>query len=807
MRSAGHRNFPIRDPRKCLLDAIHKKKLDLTHLPGFNFRELIFLAQERAGRGFETKVLFQPSFRRFRAFPALRQTPSRNDTPGIGSLPYLPMSSLLREFSRPHKLTILMKPILPTCLQLAAVQLSLLLCATTQAAVTFSVTPAAVSNTYSGFITLQVTGLTNTEKVVIQKFLDVNTNGVIDGSDWLVQQFSLTDGQAGMVIGGINNSNVPGDTDSTAGQITAKLNFQNGDFVQNIAGRYRYKLSSPVGHFTPITNLFTVTNFPYPQKFAGNVVSNGTSTTVPNAVILLFPPARPGHNGPGGQPVVGAVANNSGSYSIPAPAGTYGLASFKSNYLANFATSPQVSLGAGATVTTNLSLLAATATISGKLVDADNPAIGLPGVLLPVQNTNQLIAVCTTDTNGNFTVRVQSGQWGVKDDNTSLIVHGYLSLQNAVMANAGDTGVTVAMPKATALVYGSVMDNLGNPMPGIAISADQQSTNLYQAGGYADPNGNYVAGVLGGQGSSYPWWVGVSSDTSPPNYVFSQPDFGTNNNGTNIAAGAAVQINFTAIAATNHISGNVNANSTNIVGVGVWASGLISGLNYQQSSVTDAGGNYSINVPNGAWDVGVSCNGGNQSLDNILGFANYTCPQSQPVPITNNNGVANFVIQPCTIQIATTNLPNGLVTASYDTFLQGWSCVGPLTWSLKDPMNFPPGLSLQSDGGIHGIPSTAGAYGFTVNANDSYGHVTNQNFSITINPKPTLTSPGWSANQFKMRINGAAGQNYTVQMSTNLGSTNWTVILVTNSPSANAFDVIDYGATGKQRFYRVLVGP
>src|SRR5674476_928893 len=69
------------------------------------------------------------------------------------------------------------------------------------AAVTFTITPSAVSNTYSGLITLSIGGLTNTETVVVQKFLDLNTNGVIDDGDLMVQQFNLTDGQAGMVIG------------------------------------------------------------------------------------------------------------------------------------------------------------------------------------------------------------------------------------------------------------------------------------------------------------------------------------------------------------------------------------------------------------------------------------------------------------------------------------------------------------------------------------------------------------------------------------------------------------------------------
>src|SRR5579862_4704946 len=99
---------------------------------------------------------------------------------------------------------------------------------TVYATVAFTITPAAVSNTYNGHITLQVTGLTSGDTVVVQKFLDLNINGVVDATDWLVQQFNLTDGQAGMVIGGVTNFNVPGDIDTTAGQITAKLNFQNG---------------------------------------------------------------------------------------------------------------------------------------------------------------------------------------------------------------------------------------------------------------------------------------------------------------------------------------------------------------------------------------------------------------------------------------------------------------------------------------------------------------------------------------------------------------------------------------------------
>src|SRR5450759_1135185 len=245
------------------------------------------------------------------------------------------------------------KSVVKHCRWLVALASGLLVGHSALAAVTFTNTPSAVSNTYSGLITLSIGGLTNTETVVVQKLLDLNTNGVIDGTDWLVQQFALQDG-TNFVIGGVTNFNVPGDLNAITGAITATLNFKNGDFVQNIIGKYLYKLSSPVGHFTPLTNQFAVTNFPFAQKITGNVVSNGTSTTLSNAVVILMP-------GPNSSPVAGAVANNAGSYTIQVPPGTYMLAAFRSNYLANFATAPIITLGGGATITTNLTSTNATA--------------------------------------------------------------------------------------------------------------------------------------------------------------------------------------------------------------------------------------------------------------------------------------------------------------------------------------------------------------------------------------------------------------------------------------------------------------
>ena len=158
--------------------------------------------------------------------------------------------------------------------------------------VTFSVTPSAVSNFYTGVITLQVGGLISGETVLVEKFRDVNGNGVIDAGDTEVQQFQLTDGQASVFYDGttaVTNFNVPGDLTPADGAITAQLHLALSGASQLTVAQYAFRLSSPTGRFAPITNLFNVTNSAYAQWFTGHVVCSGTN--VPHALAYLFDPA------------------------------------------------------------------------------------------------------------------------------------------------------------------------------------------------------------------------------------------------------------------------------------------------------------------------------------------------------------------------------------------------------------------------------------------------------------------------------------------------------------------------------------
>src|SRR2546426_329092 len=88
---------------------------------------------------------------------------------------------------------------------------------------TLSITPSSTSNTYGGVLTLQIGGLTNGEQVVIERYLDLNTNGVEDAGEVLLDTFRIADGGVN-TIGGVTNVNVPYDSNPASGAITTTLN-------------------------------------------------------------------------------------------------------------------------------------------------------------------------------------------------------------------------------------------------------------------------------------------------------------------------------------------------------------------------------------------------------------------------------------------------------------------------------------------------------------------------------------------------------------------------------------------------------
>jgi hypothetical protein len=361
---------------------------------------------------------------------------------------------------------------------------------------------------------------------------------------------------------------------------------------------------------------------------------------------------------------------------------------------------------------------------------------------------------------------------------------------------------------------GSVKDNLGDPLVGLDVSAYDNNNNLYEADGYTDANGKYVVGVLGLNGD--PWQVGVSSDSSPTNYLFSQPAFDSNN-GTNLSVGAAVQVKFTAILATNQIAGFLKDSSGNpIGGVGVWANATINGVDYNQSSVdTDANGNYSLTAANGTWTVGV--NTCSDCGDGLPG--NYFSPASQTVVISNHNATVNFTA------ILATNYVTGQVKQASGNPIGGVGVWANATINSVDYYQFADAdgngnyslnlangswtVALECSGGSDSLDNILGSGTYQCPGNQT-ANIAGNNAVIDFTVRTTVPVMGQparlSGTQFHFQLSGLASQNYTVQVSTNLAPTNWSTLLTTNLSASPVF-IQDNQSTNKQRFYRVRIGP
>lgn len=170
------------------------------------------------------------------------------------------------------------------------------------------------------------------------------------------------------------------------------------------------------------------------------------------------------------------------------------------------------------------------------------------------------------------------------------------------------------------------------------------SNYVLDAVGVTDTNGNYVVGVEGGL-TNVTWNIEPADDNFNSDYKFildytvaaqAGGSFAVNSN-------TAVQANLTAIAATNTISGRFTDNYGNpIGGIEMFAYATISDVSYfVYQDYTDSGGNYSINVCNGSWTVGVDDFSGQFNQPPL---SNYICPTNHPVMlISNDNQVTNFM--------------------------------------------------------------------------------------------------------------------------------------------------------------------
>ena len=655
------------------------------------------------------------------------------------------------------------------------------------AAVNFTLSQSAVSNLFTGTLDIQITGLTNGEPVLLQKFVDVNNNGVVDAGEQLVAQFKLVEGQVSR-IGGVRNKNVPGDADELAdGVINETLDFSNSTDFQHHVAPYLFQVSSPTANFAPILRPFAVTNSTLGQAVTGTVTGGSYAL-----VILLKP------NADGGAPFAGGFADAAGAFSISCQPGTYQAIAAKPGMLYNFGGAPSVTLTAGVNANVNLALTASSQNFTGTLTNAVSGGV-LPGVQIRAQSSAGLFAVSYTDPQGNFSIGLTPGQWTVELDEVALVSLGYVAPDQEV--NVDTTGgvpasQVIPVQPATALFYGNFRE--GGTLNGISafpIGANLSGGNS-SGRGLTDAAGYYTIGVVAGS-----WSIG------PENNALTTRGILANSTNTTIADAQALRVDFLSRTVTAHLTGQVVDNFgvplTNFTLVAQPVPLTPGGGNSYYPS-TDAAGNFDIGLTAGTWNIHLEIQ--QAAASNLVSFS----IDRVVVDNVNQSGLI-FVAYRSTQQITgfvrdgTTGVTN--VQLYGGTTINGTNYINPATYTDANGnyvMKVVNGSWLVQvnnfDLNQRGFFS---ADNQTVPISNAAGTA---NFSLTrYSNVITLGNLSRIGNQFSLQATADTGRTYVLEVTTNLRAPiSWTPV-ATNVQSGANFQATDNAATGSARYYRMRV--
>jgi hypothetical protein len=234
--------------------------------------------------------------------------------------------------------------------------------------------------------------------------------------------------------------------------------------------------------------------------------------------------------------------------------------------------------------------------------------------------------------------------------------------------------------------------------------------------------------------------------------------------------------------------------------------------NYEADGFSDPNGYYSVAVigdNTNEWYCSIN-SGQNTSL------ANYVVNTFDSLTLSNSQTVLqNFVALPATATISG-HVQDNSGTNVTGVGLSAFANIGGNYYQSLDGTTDSSGnYSLSVASGQWSVQFFTGNYSDALDFNgyaDLYGpHFvnippTNAILNITVYPlgTPLMTGPQrFGSQQFSFAINGAVNVSYTVQVSTNLASTNW-VDLFSFQLTNNPFIVTDYNATNSPRYYRVL---
>ncbi len=403
--------------------------------------------------------------------------------------------------------------------------------------VEFELSDRVLPGDYLGYLEIEVSGLSEGQTILMERFLVDNSNGDINANAVLMDSRLITDGYLPLT-GEEPNYNetldyIEIDLEAVTfldGEIISYFPIRGG--LEAIPGEYVYRISSPAGSFTPVQEQLTIVDIPTDQQFTGQVMSDGKP--VSGALVALL------------QSVAGyshlrtvVAADSDGRYTLNVPfEGEFDLVSVAPGYVSPFSIGSERNIKNGQNLQQDLEMVPGTRKISGKIVDEQTgePIPGLPVTFITSDVSGvpngQLFTHAWTDQEGTFSVMVTPGIWGITFKPSEVSSRSFLvDLRKASMTvdtTLDDvTNISVPLTRGECMISGylhsdTLRDDNGDPIPleGVEIFAFNIRDNL-TASGVTYEDGWFNLAVSPGHWSVFPFSYdleasGHSGSTSHP---------------------------------------------------------------------------------------------------------------------------------------------------------------------------------------------------------------------------------------------------------------------------------------------------
>jgi hypothetical protein len=456
---------------------------------------------------------------------------------------------------------------------------------------TITVDPNRIDADYSGALRLTVTGLYPTGSTVrIEQYVDANQDGLVDQEEPLIRTFAVTDGLVSA------NPNVQGDADGQAnGTIITTLNFHNPLDAFHAPGRTLFRV---VGEYGSASTPLTVQPASRAQSLAGTVGDG--SHLLPGALVTMIDKW--------GREVAHAYADDMGAYvlNVPSP-GDYYLVGWSPGHFLEKSDLSLVTVAGGQNLGgCNILVPAGEYPVTGTVQDSVSGA-GLAGIRVIAENDRYEASVLS-DATGAFELRLPAGDYLLRADTATAAGQGY------VVNEAGGTdisvteelsGIELTLAPAEHLVYGRVLDDLGDPVAGMTVLGlldPAENSEEPVAAAVTDDDGRYALGLLPGEN----WRITLDDQQAQVKGYL-----GSRITGFSTTSGSPTGNNLTAYPVSSWVEGRVLEGSLSPVArVPIELQNATGTTGAAMTTAID--GTYRLGAPAGSWLV--------QAHPEVLGF-------------------------------------------------------------------------------------------------------------------------------------------------------------------------------------------